>query len=89
MIVLEADPTDDEDRPVSEAGVERALFGRELRRLRRTLGLTQAEFAERYQIPLANIRQYEIGRISPPRAVRSYLKVIAAEPVRAAAALSA
>ncbi len=89
IIAIEADPNDPEDRAVSVAGLERGLMGREIRLLRHRLGLSQAEFAERYGIPVANIRQYEIGRTMPPPAVRSFLQVIAAEPERAAAALRA
>jgi len=37
----------------------------------------------------ANIRQYEIGRTMPLPAVQSFLKVIAAEPERTAATLTA
>jgi len=88
-IAIPADPTDPEDRPVSQAALERAQMGRRIRSLRNRLGLTQAEFASRYGIPLANIRQYEIGRTLPPPAVQSFLRVIAAEPERTAAALAA
>ena len=86
---IPADPSDPEDRHVSEAGLERAQMGRRIRRLRAALGLSQAAFAERYGIPVANIRQYEIGRTMPPPAVQSFLKVIAAEPERTAAAVAA
>ena len=79
-IAIEADLNDPEDRPVSAEGLAKAQAGRRLRRLRNTLGLSQAAFAERYGIPLANIRQYEIGRVMPPPAVRAYLAVIAEEP---------
>lgn len=89
IIAIPAEPDDPDDFPVSEAGVERGLMGRRIRKLRVALGLTQAEFAERYGIPLANIRQYEIGRTMPPPAVRAYLKVIAAQPELTAAALIA
>jgi len=89
IIAIPAEPDDPDDFPVSEAGVERGLMGRHIRKLRVALGLTQAEFAERYGIPLANIRQYEIGRTMPPPAVRAYLKVIAAQPELTAAALIA
>ncbi len=89
IIALPADPNDPEDRPVSVAGLERGHMGRFIRQLRHRLGLSQSEFAKRYGIPVANIRQYEIGRTMPPPAVRSFLKVIAAEPERAAAALAA
>lgn len=89
MIAIPADPDDPDDFAITEAAVERGLMGRRIRRLRATLGLTQAEFAQRYGIPLANIRQYEIGRTMPPPAVRAYLKVIEAQPDMAAAAVAA
>ncbi len=87
-IAIPADPNDPEDRDVSVAGLERALMGREIRRLRNRLGHSQEAFAKTYGIPLANIRQYEIGRTMPPPAVRAYLKVIAEEPEAAARALA-
>lgn len=80
MIAIPADPNDPEDRDVSVAGMERGLMGREIRRLRNRLGMSQQEFAEAYGIPASNIRQYEIGRHMPPPAVRAYLKAISAEP---------
>jgi putative transcriptional regulator len=80
IIAIEADPGDTEDRPVSAEGLAKAREGRRIRRLRNRLGLSQSEFAGRYGIPLANIRQYEIGRVMPPPAVRAYLAVIAEEP---------
>ncbi len=88
-IAVPADPNDAEDRAVSDAGLERALMGRRIRKLRNSLGLSQAEFAERYSIPLANIRQYEIGRTLPPMAVRAYLRIIEAEPQHVADVLQA
>jgi putative transcriptional regulator len=87
ITAIPADPDDPDDFAVSDAGVERGLMGRRIRKLRQRLGLSQAEFAARYGIPLANIRQYEIGRTLPPLAVQSYLKVIEAQPDLAAAAL--
>lgn len=84
MIAIPADPNDPEDRDVSVAGLERAHMGRRIRKLRNRLGLSQGEFAERYGIPVANIRQYEIGRTMPPPAVRAFIRVIAAEPERVA-----
>lgn len=89
IVAIPVDPADPEDRAVSVAGLDRARTGRSIRQLRSRLGLSQSEFADRYGIPVANIRQYEIGRTMPPPAVRSFLKVIAAEPERSAAALVA
>jgi putative transcriptional regulator len=80
MIAIQASPGDPDDFPVSVAGVERGQMGRRIRKLRKRLGLSQEAFAAAYGIPLANIRQYEIGRNMPPPAVRAYLKVIDAEP---------
>ncbi len=87
IIAIPADADDPDDFAVS--GAERALMGRRIRKLRQALGLSQTEFSDRYGIPVANIRQYEIGRTMPPPAVQAYLKVIAAEPERAAAAIAA
>ncbi len=79
-VAIPADPNDPEDFDVSVAGLKRGLMGREVRLLRRRLGMSQGEFAEAYGIPASNIRQYEIGRHMPPPAVRAYLKAISAEP---------
>lgn len=87
-IAIPADPNDPEDFDVSVAGVERAHMGRRIRRLRTRLGMSQQEFAMAFGIPASSIRQYEIGRHMPPPAVRAYLKVIDAEPERAARAVA-
>ena len=79
-IAIPADPNDPEDRDVTVAALERGLMGRRIRQLRNRLGMSQQDFANAFGIPAANIRQYEIGRHMPPPAVRSYLKVIDAEP---------
>jgi putative transcriptional regulator len=89
MIAIPKDPDDPDDFDVSVAGLERAHMGRRIRRLRHRLGLSQEAFARTYGIPLANIRQYEIGRHMPPPAVRTYLKVIGAEPELVAEAVVA
>jgi putative transcriptional regulator len=89
MIAIPADPNDPEDFDVSVAALERGLMGREIRRLRNRLEMSQQEFAEAYGIPASNIRQYEIGRHMPPPAVRAYLKAISAEPEAVRQALSA
>lgn len=48
--------------------------------LRRALGITQEEFAGRYQIPLGTLRDWEQGRSQPDQPARAYLKVIARDP---------
>lgn len=89
MIAIQADLNDSEDRNVSVAGLERAQMGRRIRMLRNRLGLSQSEFAAHYGIPVANIRQYEIGRTMPPPAVQSYIRVIEVAPEHVAMVLAA
>ena len=48
--------------------------------LRRALGLTQEEFAARYQIPLGTLRDWEQGRTEPDQPARAYLTAIAGNP---------
>lgn len=48
--------------------------------LRRALGLTQPEFAKRYGLPLATVRNWEQRRRMPDEAGMALLKVIAADP---------
>jgi len=56
------------------------------RTLRRALGLTQEEFAERYHIPIGTLRDWEQARTEPDQPARAYLTAIAHDPegVRAA-----
>jgi putative transcriptional regulator len=48
--------------------------------IRRALGLSQEEFAERFQIPLGTLRDWEQSRKDPDAAARAYLVVIARNP---------
>ena len=48
--------------------------------LRRALGLTQEEFAARFQIPVGTLRDWEQGRAEPDQPARAYLKAIAGDP---------
>jgi putative transcriptional regulator len=57
--------------------------------LRRALGLTQEEFAARYQIPIGTLRDWEQGRAEPDQPARAYLKAIAGDPAAVQRALRA
>ena len=48
--------------------------------IRRALGLSQEEFAARYQIPIGTLRDWEQGRVEPDQAAKTYLMVIARDP---------
>ena len=48
--------------------------------LRRKLGMSQAEFSQRYGFNAASVKDWEQGRATPTGPVRAYLKVIEKEP---------
>ena len=52
----------------------------DVRAIRTKLGVTQAEFAQRYGFGLSTVRDWEQGRTQPDQAARSYLTVIDREP---------
>ncbi len=56
------------------------------RRVRRDLRLTQAEFSERFGIPIGTIRDWDQGRAEPGAAALALLKAISVYPQEAAAA---
>jgi len=50
-----------------------------LKIIRRALGLTQEEFAARFQIPLGTLRDWEQGAAQPDQTARAYLRAIAGD----------
>jgi putative transcriptional regulator len=50
------------------------------------LGLSQADFAKRYKIPLGTLRDWEQHQSEPDQAAKSYLTAIEAEPTKIAKA---
>ncbi len=71
---------DPDARPMTDEEFARAKRVPRARTLRRALGLTQEEFATRYQIPLGTLRDWEQGRAEPDQPARAYLKAIAGDP---------
>jgi putative transcriptional regulator len=78
--VLAAAMSDPDARPLTEEQLATARRVPRVRTIRRALGLTQEDFAARYQIPLGTLRDWEQGRTEPDQPARAYLKVIAANP---------
>jgi putative transcriptional regulator len=68
----------------AEAMLDAAKFAR---RVRRRLGFSQAEFAERIDVSLDTIRNWEQGKRSPTGAAKALLKVLDKAPEAALAAL--
>src|SRR5436190_11116701 len=79
---------DPDARPMTPEELRTARRVPRVKTLRRALGLTQQEFAARYQIPLGTLRDWEQGRTEPDQPARAYLGVIARDPEGARAALA-
>jgi len=68
----------------AEAMQDTAKFAR---RVRKRLGLSQAEFSARIDVPLETIRNWEQGKRCPTGAAKSLLKILDKAPEAALAAL--
>jgi putative transcriptional regulator len=68
----------------ADAIMDAAKFAR---RVRRRLGFSQAEFAQRIDVSLDTIRNWEQGKRSPTGAAKALLKVLDKAPEAALAAL--
>lgn len=57
-------------------------------RIRTQLGMSQTQFAAALTIPVATLRNWEQGRVSPDPAARALLRIVSREPAIALAALT-
>jgi putative transcriptional regulator len=87
--ITEAARADPDNPPLTAEELDRIALARRVKRVRTDLGLSQDAFAARYGIPVATLRQWEMGQRAPDRATLSYLQVIARLPDEVAAALAA
>jgi putative transcriptional regulator len=71
-------------RDEAEAMQDAAQFAR---RVRQRLGLSQAEFSRRIDVPLDTIRNWEQGKRYPTGAAKALLKILDRVPESAIAAL--
>jgi putative transcriptional regulator len=83
----EAALADPDAQPLSEEDLVRMKRTPRAKIIRRALGLSQEDFAERYRIPIGTLRDWEQGRVEPDQAARAYLTVIARDPERVRKAL--
>jgi putative transcriptional regulator len=80
-VEIEAAAADDiENPPITPEQLKRLRPVPRVKTLRRALGLTQEEFAKRYDIPIGTLRDWEQGRTQPDQPARAYLTVIARDP---------
>ncbi len=80
---------DPDNRPLTTEDLARMKRTPQVKIIRRALGLSQDEFATRYQIPIGTLRDWEQGRAMPDQAARAYLTVIARDPEAVRKALGA
>jgi putative transcriptional regulator len=71
---------DPDAQPLTEEDLVRMKRTPRAKIIRRALGLSQEDFAERYRIPIGTLRDWEQGRVEPDQAARAYLTVIARDP---------
>ncbi len=87
-IVLPSDPADSEDFDVTSEGMDRGQRSRLIRTTRTKLGLSQAEFAERFRVPVGTLRDWEQARVTAPDFAIAYVRVIAKHPDMVAQAVA-
>jgi putative transcriptional regulator len=78
---------DPDAQPLTPERLARMKRTPQVKVIRRALGLSQEEFAARFQIPLGTLRDWEQGRKEPDAAARAYLVVIGRNPVAVSEAL--
>jgi putative transcriptional regulator len=79
---------DPDAQPLTAADFKRMKRTPQTKVMRRSLGLTQEEFADRYRIPLGTLRDWEQGRAVPDQPTQAYLTVIARNPKQVQQALA-
>jgi putative transcriptional regulator len=86
--VLAAAMSDPDAKPLTPDDFKRMKRVPRAKIIRRSLGLTQEEFAARFRIPLGTLRDWEQGAAVPDTCARAYLTVIARNPKAVAEALT-
>ncbi|KTR05020.1 XRE family transcriptional regulator [Aureimonas ureilytica] len=86
--VLPADPADDQDFDATSAALDRGQRARLIRKIRTGLGLSQAEFASRFRVPVGTLRDWEQARATAPDFAIAYMRVIGAQPDMVAKAVA-
>ncbi|MFL5260530.1 MAG: helix-turn-helix domain-containing protein [Hyphomicrobiales bacterium] len=80
ILPKDSDAVDPDNVPLSPELVKKLRRVPRVRTLRRALQLTQEQFAERFDIPIGTLRDWEQQRSEPDSPARVYLKVIASDP---------
>jgi putative transcriptional regulator len=70
---------DPDNPPLTEKELARVVAARAVQRARAATGLSQSEFAQRFRINAARLKDWEQGRTMPDSAALAYLRVIERE----------
>lgn len=87
-ITLPSDPTDIEGFAVTAEALDRGQRARLIRTTRTNLGLSQAEFAKRFRVPVGTLRDWEQARATAPDFAVAYVQVISQHPDLVAKAIA-
>ncbi len=87
-IIVPADPADIDDFDVTVEALDRGQRARLIRRTRTGLGLSQADFASRFRVPVGTLRDWEQSRATAPDFAIAYVRVIAQYPEMVAEAVA-
>src|SRR5689334_14831527 len=74
---------DSDNPPLTDEQLKRMALAREVRRVREKTGLSQPQFAARFHIGLARLRDFEQARSEPDFIVRVFLRMILEDPRKA------
>lgn len=72
--------SDPDNPPLTPEQLARAKRVNAVKDIRRRLNITQAQFAETFQLPLATVRDWEQERSYPDAPARALLTAIARDP---------
>jgi putative transcriptional regulator len=74
---------DPDNPPLNDEQLKRMALAREVRLIREKTGLSQPQFAARFHIGLARLRDFEQARSEPDFIVRVFLRMIHDDPAKA------
>lgn len=75
--------SDPDNPPLTPKQLDRMVLAREVRLVREKTGMSQPQFAARFHISLARLRDYEQARSEPDFIVRIFLRIIRDDPKEA------
>ena len=86
--ITQAAQTDPDNPPLTDDELARVAIAQRLKGIRARLDLSQEDFALRFRLPAANIRDWEQGRRAPTGPARALLRAIRKDPKHVLAALA-